>query len=46
LRCLKTNYCKEISTYKIDYFFLKNKQTPLLQNLFPEGFGPSSKICP
>ena len=28
------------------FFFLKTKQTPLLQYLFPVGFGPSSNMCP
>ena len=29
---------------KVVYFGLKTKHTPLLQYLFPVGFGPSSKI--
>ena len=33
---------------RLIYFLLgtKTKHKPLLQYLFPVGFGPSSKICP
>ena len=41
--CIKT---RNWFVYNYSPFGLKIKHTPLLQYLFPVGFGPSSKTCP